>query len=159
MAGTRRGFCSCESPPVHLTSESLPSKYSLVGHFRRKYFCLAFICFFSLCTCVHVQGFICLLHWISDFICSSCSFPTWDHVSATVASEPAALRNVVTSCSNRTISARDYAEAPGLIFNNNELIFIELPLVLTKSRKYGTQWQNTLKPEGSESFHWASAAF
>lgn len=67
----------------------------------------------------------------------------------TVASELVAIGNVMMSCSNMTISAGEYEEAPGLILNNNELIFVELPLVLIQSRKYGTYWQNNLKTECS----------
>lgn len=128
----------------------LPSERLLTGHFRGKYFCLAFICFFSSCT--SVQGFICLPHWISDFIYSSCSFPTWHCISKTVASPPVyihAIGNVLASRSNMKISAGEQADAPGLILNNNELIFVDLPLVLIKSRKYGTCWQNNLKTECS----------
>lgn len=135
MAGTHRGFCSYESPPVNLPSESLTSEHLLVGPSRGKYFCLAFFGFISSRICMRVQRFICLPQWISDFIYSSCSFPTWYHTSTTVASQLVAIGSVTKSCSNVKTSAGENAEAAGLILNKNELIFVDLPLVLIKSRK------------------------
>lgn len=92
MARAQRNFCIWESSLGNLTGEKLPSKSMFLGLSRRKhffFFCLVFICFFPLgmCACVHIQVFIYLLHWISDFICYSCLFPTRDHISTTLSSE------------------------------------------------------------------------
>lgn len=121
--------------PSKSAQRKLPSEHLLVGRFRGKYFCLAFFGFFSLRRCVLVQRFICLPQGILDFIYSSCSFPTWYHTSTTVASQLDAIGTVTKSCSNVKTSAGENAEAAGLILNKNELIFVDLPLVLIKSRK------------------------